>query len=73
MSHKAHADQWLRAMRAKENLTQQELADKTGLTLRDIQRIEHGDLHMSYKKYLAVADYFHVMLDEMLYGEAEDV
>lgn len=73
MSHKAHADQWLRAMRAKENLTQQELADKTGLTLRDIQRIEHGDLHMSYKKYLAVADYFHVMLDEMLYGEVDDV
>lgn len=73
MSHKAHADQWLRAMRAKHDLTQQELADKTGLTLRDIQRIEHGDLHMSYKKYLAVADYFHVMLDEMLYGEVEDV
>ena len=73
MNHNAHADQWLRAMRAKHDLTQQELADKTGLTLRDIQRIEHGDLHMSYKKYLAVADYFHVMLDEMLYGEVDDV
>lgn len=73
MTYKAHADQWLRARRAKENLTQQELADATGLTLRDIQRIEQGDLHMSYKKYVAIADYFHVMLDEMLFGEVEDV
>ena len=73
MTYKAHADQWLRAKRAKENLTQQELADRTGLTLRDIQRIEHGDLRMSYKKYVAVADYFNVMLDEMLYGEVEEV
>ena len=73
MKRKSHADQWLRARRAKEHLTQQELADRTGLSLRDIQRIESGDLHMSYKKYLAVADYFEVMLDEMLYGEVEDV
>ena len=63
----------IRDLREDGDLTQQELADKTGLTLRDIQRIEHGDLHMSYKKYLAVADYFHVMLDELLYGEVEDV
>lgn len=44
------------------------MAKETSLTLRDIHRIEHGDLHMSYKKYLAVALYFDATMDEMLYG-----
>ena len=66
------SDKWVRAKRAQAHLTQEQLAKETGLTLRDIQRIEHGDLHMSYKKYLAVALYFDATMDEMLYGEVEE-
>lgn len=72
MNREPHADKWLRAKRAAAHLTQKQLAKETGLTLRDIQRIEQGDLRMSYKKYLAVAEYFDVMLDEMLHGEVEE-
>ncbi|MGM9606862.1 MAG: helix-turn-helix transcriptional regulator [Oscillospiraceae bacterium] len=66
------SDKWVRAKRTQAHLTQEQLAKETGLTLRDIQRIEHGDLHMSYKKYLAVALYFDATMDEMLYGEVEE-
>lgn len=72
MKIQPHADRWLRARRTREGLTQKELALKSGLTLRDIQRIEQGDLHMAYHKYVAVAEYFGVSLDEMLFGEVEE-
>ena len=72
MKREPTAWKWVRAKRTATGLTQQQFARETGLTLQDVQRIEQGDLHMSYKKYLAVAAYFDVMLDEMLYGEVEE-
>ena len=72
MKREPTAWKWLRAKRTAANLTQEQLAKETGLTVRDIQRIEQGNLNMSYKKYLAVAIYFDVMLDEMLFGEVEE-
>lgn len=62
---------WLRKKRKECNLTQKQLSAETGLSVRTIRRIENNDLHMSYKKYLALVDYFHVSFDEMLYGEQE--
>ena len=73
MNREITSGKWVRAKRTHANLTQAQLAEQAGLTLRDIQRIEQGDLNMSYKTYVAIADYFHVMLDEMLYGEVENV
>ena len=66
------ADKWVRAKRARAHLTQEQLAKETGLTLRDIQRIEQGNLHMPSGKYLAVALYFNATMEEMLYGEVEE-
>ena len=72
MKREPTAWKWVRAKRTAAGLTQQQFAKETGLTLRDVQRIEQGDLHMSYKKYLAVADYFDVKMEELLYGEVEE-
>ena len=66
------ADKWVRAKRTRAHLTQEQLAKETGLTLRDIQRIEQGNLHMPSGKYLAVALYFNATMDEMLYGKVEE-
>lgn len=71
MKRTPSADKWVRARRAQARLTQKQLAQETGLTLRDIQRIEHGDLFMPCRKYLAVAVYFQVSMEEMLYAESE--
>lgn len=72
MNRTPNPGKWVRAKRTHANLTQAQLAEKAGLTLRDIQRIEANDLKLSYKKYLALAIYFDVMLDEILYGEVAE-
>lgn len=64
---------WLRASRAAAHLSREELAKETGLTLRDIERIEQNDLRMGSSKYVAIADYFDVMLEEILYSYGEEV
>lgn len=72
MKREPTAKDWVRARRTAAGVTQQQFAKEVGLTLRDVQRIEQGDLRMSYKKYLAVAEYYGVMLDEILYGEVDE-
>lgn len=64
---------WLRAKRAAAHLSHAELADKTGLSVRDIERIEQNDLRMGCSKYVALADYFDVMLEEILFSYGEEV
>ena len=72
MKREPTSGKWVRAKRTQLNLTQAQFAKELGLSLRDIQRIEAGDLKMSYKKYLAIADYFNVAMDEILYGEVAE-
>lgn len=38
---------YLKELRTKKGLTQQQLADETGITLRTIQRIENGEVRPS--------------------------
>lgn len=38
----------IKALRNKKGLTQQQLADETGMTLRTIQRIENGEVKPSF-------------------------
>ena len=40
-----HIAQQIKAERLNKGFTQQELADKTGISLRSIQRIENGDVY----------------------------
>lgn len=63
---------WLRAKRAATHLSREELAKETGLSVRVIERIEQNDLSMGCSKYVAIADYFHVMLDEILFSFGEE-
>lgn len=71
MSRTANLGAWLKKKRAERNLSQEELAAKTGLTVREVQRIEENDLRMGCGKYVAIADYFDVMLEEILYAEED--
>ena len=72
MNRKINSAQWVRAKRTQANLTQEQLAKEAGLSLRDVQRIEQGDLNMGYRKYLALAIYFGVTMEELLFGEVEE-
>jgi transcriptional regulator with XRE-family HTH domain len=40
-----HIAQQIKAERLNKGFTQQELADKTGISLRSVQRIENGDVY----------------------------
>lgn len=53
----------LRATRISRNVTQQELADAIGITLRSYQRYESGYIEPPYMSLLAIADYLNVPID----------
>ena len=61
--------QWLRSLRAATHLTQAELAQRAGLTLRDIQRMEQGMLNLPYRKFAAVTLVLGTDVDALLWGE----
>ncbi len=73
MSYEPHADRWLRRKRAQTGMTQKQLARATGLTVRDIQRMEEGNIRMFVRKYMAIALYFNVPMDQFLFDEEEVV
>ena len=57
----------LRTLRSRENLTQQELADKTGLSRSRINNYEQGIREPDFGTAEILADFFNVDLD-MLYS-----
>jgi len=69
MECKANPGAWLKKKREQENLTQESLAQLTGLKIRDIRRLEAHDLKIGCSKIVALAEYFRVSVDEILYGE----
>ena len=71
MECKANPGAWLKKKREQENLTQESLAQLTGLKIRDIQRLEANDLKIGSSKLIALADYFQVSIDEILFEEAD--
>ena len=52
-------------------MTQQELADKVGVTRQTIYAIETGKFNPSVKLALLIAQTFHVSLEEVFYLEGE--
>lgn len=50
----------LRAARKAKGMTQQQMADELGLTLRQYQRIESGDAYGTIETWDALEDLFHV-------------
>ena len=71
MCKKANPGAWLRRKRAQQDLTQEQLAQLTELSVRDVRRMEANDLKIGCSKLIALADYFGVTVEEILYGEAD--
>ena len=53
----------LRATRISRNVTQQEMADAIGITLRSYQRYEGGYIEPPYVSLIAIADFLNVPID----------
>ena len=58
-------------LRQSRGLTQQELADKLGITRASLSHYEKGRREMNYKLLIQTADYFNVSVDYLL--EREDM
>lgn len=56
----------LRATRISKKITQQEMADAVGITLRSYQRYEGGTIEPPYASLIAVADFLDVPVDFLL-------
>ena len=58
--------QCLRDLRQERDLKQREMADLLGMTLRNYQRMEHGEINIPALTLCALADYFGVTTDYLL-------
>ena len=59
----------LQRLRAKENLTQEELAEKLFVSRTAISKWESGRGYPSIDSLKTIAKYFHVTIDELICGE----
>lgn len=58
--------------RVKKDLTQQELAEKVGITRQTVSLIEKGKYNPSLKLCLAICDIVNQSLDELFWIDMED-
>ena len=64
---------WLRVFRFQHNaITQEELADKVGVTRQTILAIEKGKFNPSMKLALQIARVLGVRVDEIFYLEGDE-
>ena len=61
----------LKALRIEKGIKQSEMGDFLGCTLRNYQRIEHGEINVPATTLMALADYFGVTTDYLL-GRSEE-
>lgn len=57
-------------LRRKRKLTQEQLADRLGITDRHIRGIERGDFFPSIDLYILIAEVFEIPLDTLILGRA---
>lgn len=60
-------------MRNRRMLSQKELANETELTANDISRLENGNLGAGIEKPIALAKYFSISLEALVFNKLEDV
>ena len=58
-----------RYMRLHLGLTQQQVAQETGMSIQDIVRIERGQKNLEKRKYRFLADYYHLPADAIFNDE----
>lgn len=60
----------LRELRMEQGLKQREMADVLKMTLRNYQRVEHGEINIQTLTLCTLADYFGVTTEYLL-GRSE--
>lgn len=61
------------ALRKREGLTQEELADQMGVSPQAVSKWEHDLSVPDLSVLTALSDYFHLSLDELVRGQRTDV
>ena len=56
----------LKDLRKKQKLTQKQLATDIGLSERNYQSLEYGNIKPSYDTLLKLADYFNISIDYLV-------
>jgi len=56
-------------LRKHDKITQEELADKLGVSRQSVSKWETGEAYPETEKLIALCDLFHVSLDELVRGE----
>ncbi len=59
-------------IRHSHNLTQEEVADKLGVTPKHISHVECGISSLSLKHLITFCNVFHCSLDYVIFGQKED-
>lgn len=62
----------IRDLRTGSNLTQSEAAEKMGFSLSGYRKLEQGQNGGSIDSLVMVANYYHISLDYLVYGEERD-
>lgn len=62
----------IRILRTGSDLTQNEATEKMGLSLSGYRKLEQGQNGGSIDSLITVADYNHISLDYLVYGEERD-
>lgn len=62
----------IRDLRIDSNLTQNEAAEKMGFSLSGYRKLEQGQNGGSIDSLIMVADYYHISIDYLVYGEVRD-
>lgn len=62
----------IRDLRTSSNLTQSEAAERMGFSLSGYRKLERGQNGGSVDSLIMVADYYHISLDYLVYGEERD-
>ena len=62
----------IRDLRTGSNLTQSEAAEKMGFSISGYRKLEQGQNGGSIDSLVMVANYYHISLDYLVYGEERD-
>lgn len=62
----------IKDLRTGSNLTQSEAANRMGLSLSGYRKLEQGQNGGSIDSLIMVANYYHISLDYLVYGEERD-
>ena len=62
----------IKDLRTDSNLTQSEAAERMGFSLSGYRKLEQGQNGGSIDSLIMVADYYHISIDYLVYGEDRD-